>query len=70
MTKKTLWRYIKEDTSFNFKKILQALVGKDQTVSRKMFKDSSASACRQRLDCFQEIPLPINASDKDQTDSW
>lgn len=29
MTKKTLWRYIKEDTSFNVKKILQALVGKD-----------------------------------------
>lgn len=29
MTKKTLWRYIKEDTSFNFKHILQALVGRD-----------------------------------------
>lgn len=29
MTHKTLFRYIKEDTSFNFKKILQALVGKD-----------------------------------------
>ncbi|KAH3873321.1 hypothetical protein DPMN_036553, partial [Dreissena polymorpha] len=29
MTHKTLYRYIKEDTSFNFKKILQALVGRD-----------------------------------------
>ncbi|GFO02310.1 Annexin [Plakobranchus ocellatus] len=29
LTKKTLWRWIKEDTSFNFKKLLQALVGKN-----------------------------------------
>ena len=29
MTHKTLYRYIEEDTSFNFKKILQALVGRD-----------------------------------------
>ncbi|XP_060572316.1 annexin-B12-like [Ruditapes philippinarum] len=29
MTHKTLYRYIEEDTSFNFKKILQALVGKN-----------------------------------------
>jgi len=29
MTNKTLWRWIKEDTSFNFKNILQALVGRD-----------------------------------------
>ncbi|KAH9504037.1 Annexin A7 [Bulinus truncatus] len=29
LTNKTLWRWIKEDTSFNFKKLLQALVGKN-----------------------------------------
>ncbi|XP_053393126.1 annexin A7-like [Mercenaria mercenaria] len=29
LTHKTLFRYIKEDTSFNFKKILQALVGEN-----------------------------------------
>ncbi|XP_053393127.1 annexin A5-like [Mercenaria mercenaria] len=29
MTHKTLYRYIEEDTSFNFKKILQALVGRN-----------------------------------------
>ncbi|XP_052786079.1 annexin A4-like isoform X1 [Mya arenaria] len=29
LTKKTLFRYIEHDTSFNFKKILQALVGRD-----------------------------------------
>lgn len=29
LTNKTLWRWIKEDTSFNFKKLLQAIVGKN-----------------------------------------
>lgn len=29
MTQKSLWRWIKEDTSFNFKEILCALVGRD-----------------------------------------
>ncbi|XP_076460206.1 annexin A4-like [Babylonia areolata] len=29
LTKKTLWRWLKEDTSFNFKKLLQKIVGKD-----------------------------------------
>jgi annexin A7/11 len=29
LTKKTLWKWIKEDTSGDYKKILQAVVGKD-----------------------------------------
>ncbi|KAL8558385.1 hypothetical protein ACOMHN_019794 [Nucella lapillus] len=29
LTKKTLWRWLKEDTSFNFKKLLQSIVGRD-----------------------------------------
>ncbi|XP_076455725.1 annexin A5-like [Babylonia areolata] len=29
MTKKTLWKWLQEDTSFNFKKLLQAIVGKN-----------------------------------------
>ncbi|KAK7507185.1 hypothetical protein BaRGS_00001120 [Batillaria attramentaria] len=29
LTEKTLWRWIKEDTSFNFKKLLQQIVGRD-----------------------------------------
>lgn len=29
LTKKTLWRWLKEDTSFNFKKLLQGIVGRD-----------------------------------------
>lgn len=29
LTKKTLWRWLKEDTSFNFKKLLQEIVGKN-----------------------------------------
>lgn len=29
LTGKTLWRWLKEDTSFNFKKLLQKIVGCD-----------------------------------------
>ena len=29
LTKKTLWKWLQEDTSFNFKKLLQAIVGRN-----------------------------------------
>jgi hypothetical protein len=29
LTKKTLWKWLEEDTSFNFKKLLQKVVGRD-----------------------------------------